>query len=251
MLSSRQCEVALKVILPKPEESTKDQVKVSRPRSSRRNVITSHAKNYSPHVCDADKKFSWFSWILPEICGGFIKHRNSVDLVDQERSERCYMYGKWFNVYSDHKGLKYIFTQHDMNLIERRWMKYMKHYDFELLLFSEAKGFDKVLDVICSLGSFDQHVIYVDLHSLTDMLLKNLVHQPLEGCFGMTFCATNSMQWPLSPALRGAFLGLAVDHFMFVCLMKDTVLVGIPLIKTPFKGGGLLSKGLSFTWARI
>lgn len=54
MLSSRQCEVALKVILPKPEESTKektkDQVEVSRPRSSRRNVITSHAKNYSPYI---------------------------------------------------------------------------------------------------------------------------------------------------------------------------------------------------------
>lgn len=52
------------------------------------------------------------------------------------------MYGKWFNVYSDHKGLKYIFTQHDMNLIQRRWMKYIKDYDFELL------GHPRKVDVV-------------------------------------------------------------------------------------------------------
>ncbi|CAL2238872.1 unnamed protein product [Prunus armeniaca] len=69
MLSSRQCEVALKAILPKLEESTKetkDQVKVSRLRSSQRNVITSHAKNYSPHVIRGTMKVRPNKWSLHE-----------------------------------------------------------------------------------------------------------------------------------------------------------------------------------------
>ena len=32
----------------------------------------------------------------------------------------------------DHKSLKYVFTQRDLNLRQRRWVEYMKDYDFEL-----------------------------------------------------------------------------------------------------------------------
>ena len=43
------------------------------------------------------------------------------------------MYEQKFTVYSDHKSLKYIFTQRDLNLRQRRWMKYLKDYNFELV----------------------------------------------------------------------------------------------------------------------
>jgi ribonuclease HI len=33
-------------------------------------------------------------------------------------------------IYSDHKSLKYIFTQNDLNLQQRRWMELIKDYDF-------------------------------------------------------------------------------------------------------------------------
>ena len=33
---------------------------------------------------------------------------------------RCYLYGEKFQVYSDHKRLKYIFTRKDLNLWQRR-----------------------------------------------------------------------------------------------------------------------------------
>ncbi|KAM1011997.1 hypothetical protein FF1_047138 [Malus domestica] len=46
---------------------------------------------------------------------------------------RCYLYGSKFYVYSDHKSLKYLFTQRDLNLRQRRWMEYIKDYDFKLL----------------------------------------------------------------------------------------------------------------------
>ena len=43
-----------------------------------------------------------------------------------------YLYGEQFEVFSDHKSLKYIFTQQDLNMRQRRWMKYLEDYDFTL-----------------------------------------------------------------------------------------------------------------------
>ena len=43
-----------------------------------------------------------------------------------------YLYGEQFEVFSDHKNLKYIFTQRDLNMRQRRWMEYLKDYDFTL-----------------------------------------------------------------------------------------------------------------------
>ena len=43
---------------------------------------------------------------------------------------RHYLYGEEFEVYSDHKSLKYIFTQRDLNMRQRIWMKFVEDYDF-------------------------------------------------------------------------------------------------------------------------
>ena len=43
-----------------------------------------------------------------------------------------YLYGEEFEVYSDHKSLKYIFTQRDLNLRHCRWMEFLEDYDFTL-----------------------------------------------------------------------------------------------------------------------
>ena len=43
-----------------------------------------------------------------------------------------YLYGEQFEVFSDHKSLKYIFTQRDLNMRQRRWMEYFEDYDFTL-----------------------------------------------------------------------------------------------------------------------
>ena len=45
---------------------------------------------------------------------------------------RHYMYGEQFEVFSDHKSPKYIFTQRDLNMRQRRWMEYLEDYDFTL-----------------------------------------------------------------------------------------------------------------------
>ena len=45
---------------------------------------------------------------------------------------RHYMYGEQFEVFLDHKSLKYIFTQWDLNMRQRRWIEYLEDYDFTL-----------------------------------------------------------------------------------------------------------------------
>ena len=45
---------------------------------------------------------------------------------------RHYLNGEQFEVYSDHKSLNYIFTQRDLNMRQRRWMEFLKDYDFTL-----------------------------------------------------------------------------------------------------------------------
>ena len=45
---------------------------------------------------------------------------------------RHYLYGEQFEVFLDHKSLKYIFTQRDVNMRQRRWVEYLEDYDFNL-----------------------------------------------------------------------------------------------------------------------
>nr|ABA98111.1 retrotransposon protein, putative, Ty3-gypsy subclass [Oryza sativa Japonica Group] len=45
---------------------------------------------------------------------------------------RHYLIGNHCNIYTDHKSLKYIFTQSDLNLRQRRWLELIKDYDLEV-----------------------------------------------------------------------------------------------------------------------
>ena len=45
---------------------------------------------------------------------------------------RHYLYGEQFEIFSDHKSLKYIFIQWDLNMRQRRWIEYLEDYDFTL-----------------------------------------------------------------------------------------------------------------------
>jgi hypothetical protein len=42
---------------------------------------------------------------------------------------RHYLIGHRYEIYSDHKSLKYIFTENDMNLRQHRWLELIKNYD--------------------------------------------------------------------------------------------------------------------------
>ncbi|XP_028098494.1 uncharacterized protein LOC114298164 [Camellia sinensis] len=45
---------------------------------------------------------------------------------------RHYLYGTTCEVYTDHKSLKYLFTQKESNMRQRRWLELIKDYDLQI-----------------------------------------------------------------------------------------------------------------------
>jgi hypothetical protein len=43
-----------------------------------------------------------------------------------------YLIGNKCEIYIDHKGNKYIFTQSNLNLHQHRWLELIKYYDMEI-----------------------------------------------------------------------------------------------------------------------
>ena len=42
---------------------------------------------------------------------------------------RHYLYGETFPIFTDHKSLKYLISQKELNMRQRRWMELLKDYD--------------------------------------------------------------------------------------------------------------------------
>ncbi|WVZ81069.1 hypothetical protein U9M48_028493 [Paspalum notatum var. saurae] len=45
---------------------------------------------------------------------------------------RHYLFGNRCEIYTDHKSIKYIFTQNELNMRQRRWLQLIKDYDLEI-----------------------------------------------------------------------------------------------------------------------
>jgi hypothetical protein len=52
-----------------------------------------------------------------------------ADVVHTLKIWMHYLTGKRYELYTDYKSLKYIFTQSDLNLRQRRWLELIKNYD--------------------------------------------------------------------------------------------------------------------------
>ena len=48
------------------------------------------------------------------------------------KSWRHYLYGVKFELYTDHKSLKYLFSQKELNMRQTRWMELIKDYEFDI-----------------------------------------------------------------------------------------------------------------------
>ena len=53
-------------------------------------------------------------------------------VVHALKTWRHFLIGNHCKVYTDHKSLKYIFTQKELNLRQRRWLELIKDYDMKL-----------------------------------------------------------------------------------------------------------------------
>jgi hypothetical protein len=55
-----------------------------------------------------------------------------VAVVHALKTWRHYLYGQKCDIYIDHKSLKYIFTQSELNMRHRRWLELIKDYELEI-----------------------------------------------------------------------------------------------------------------------
>jgi len=55
-----------------------------------------------------------------------------VAVIHALKSWRHYLMGTHCNIYTEHKSLKYIFIQSDLNMRQRRWLELIKDYDLEV-----------------------------------------------------------------------------------------------------------------------
>ncbi len=59
---------------------------------------------------------------------------------------RHYLIGKPFDLWFDHHGLKYIFTQPNLNARQRSWLEFLADYEFDIRYIKGKKN--KVLDAL-------------------------------------------------------------------------------------------------------
>ena len=53
-------------------------------------------------------------------------------VVHALKAWRHYLLGNVCNIYTDHKSLKYIFTQPELNMCQRRWLELIKDYNLQV-----------------------------------------------------------------------------------------------------------------------
>ena len=80
---------------------------------------------------------------------------------------RHYLLGNLCNIYTDHKSLKYIFTQPELNMRQRRWLELIK--DYNLQVHYHLGKANVVADALCPKAHC--HSIQVE-----DPLLSHLMH---------------------------------------------------------------------------
>jgi hypothetical protein len=83
---------------------------------------------------------------------------------------RHYLLGNLVHIYTDHKSLKYLFTQSDLNMRQWRWLELIKDYELEVH-YHPAKG-NVVADALsrkhqCNHLSVQSHQSYCDPEELS------------------------------------------------------------------------------------
>jgi hypothetical protein len=95
---------------------------------------------------------------------------------------RHYLLGNHCNIYTDHKSLKYIFTQSDLNMRQRRWLELIKDYDLEVH-YHPGKA-NVVADALSRKAQCNCLTMGPPLHTLCDELRKLGIGMSKEGYLG-------------------------------------------------------------------
>ena len=83
---------------------------------------------------------------------------------------RHYLYGEKCKIYTDHKSLKYIFTQKELNMRQRRWLELLKNYDVEIL-YHPGKA-NVVADALSRKKTYGMAALLIGQKRLLEDLVK-------------------------------------------------------------------------------
>ena len=99
-------------------------------------------------------------------------------VVHALKAWRHYLLGNVCNIYTDHKSLKYIFTQPELNMHQRRWLELIKDYNLQVH-YHPSKA-NVVADAL-SRKSHCHSLIESDLH-LSQLLHPAILHNITISC---------------------------------------------------------------------
>jgi ribonuclease HI len=102
---------------------------------------------------------------------------------------RHYLLGNHCNIYTDHKRLKYIFTQSDLNMRQRRWLELIKDYDLEVH-YHPGKA-NVVAKALSRKAQCNCLTMGPPLHTLCDEFRKLEMGMVMEGHLGALIIKSN------------------------------------------------------------
>ncbi|KAL0339327.1 UNVERIFIED_CONTAM: Retrovirus-related Pol polyprotein from transposon [Sesamum angustifolium] len=137
---------------------------------------------------------------LPSGDGGYVLRPHEINypthdlelaaIVHALKIWRHYLYGEKFQIFTDHKSLKYIPTQKELNLRQRRWIELLKDYDCTIdyhpgkaNIVADAlsrKTVDHLASMICYNVEYLTALRAMDVHFSVggDMLLATMQVKP-------------------------------------------------------------------------
>jgi hypothetical protein len=87
---------------------------------------------------------------------------------------RHYLMGNHCNIFTDHKSLKYIFTQSELNMRQRRWLELINDYDLEVH-YQPGK-----VNVVVDTLSLKVHCTHLELEPVSEPLCEEMRRLNLE-----------------------------------------------------------------------
>ncbi|MCO5556306.1 hypothetical protein L7F22_009853 [Adiantum nelumboides] len=133
---------------------------------------------------------------------------------------RHYLLSRKFQLVTDHKSLKWIFTQPNLNMRQRRWIELLQEYDFDIK-YRPRK--DNVVPDGLSRKSF-LNAIFIPNNSILDMIkeasLKDPEYQELIACIQNVGEAKETSRPTKEYSLQGDFL----YYEQRLCVPKDPTL---------------------------
>ncbi|RDX71168.1 hypothetical protein CR513_49519, partial [Mucuna pruriens] len=128
---------------------------------------------------------------------------------------RWYLHGTKFEMFSDHKFLRYLFDQNELNMRQRKWFEYLKDFDFGL---SYHQGKSNVVAHTLSrkplhvytliVRELDLIVQFRDLSQVCEVTFKSMMRL---GMFKITNCDTLYLMIYLLIKIKYAIHLLAKD----------------------------------------